>query len=233
VAGAGFTQDDLEGLAGEWFDKQRTRPLATFPFEKPTAADTDLADPLVHKFHKILVSMLRLRKTAFHMNLRQASGTGSPQRWNQGCYKYSAVMEESPAAVGDPETEMPRQIHVTTTFICNDDAVDGTAASTGDPVSTPAFRREQETEYTLMYDPMGDVIDNGSIAGHNQNWLTMKLKHTFGQGDTNLDIFVPEVMTNVAPAAAAFGSSPSTPGENPFVTSDRLIGLGLTKHPGF
>lgn len=228
-----FTQDDLEGLAGDWFDKQTTDGLAEFPFKKPTPADTDEVDPLVHQFHKVLVFMLRLKKLAFHMNLRQATGEGKEQEvWNQGCYKYSSVMEESPSAVGDPTTEMPRQIHVTTTFVCNDDVQVG-GVSIGDPVSTPDFRREQETEYTLMYDSLGVVIDNGSIAGLKQNWLTMKLTHTKGAGDTSIPVFVPEIMSNVLPAAGEFTSIPSTPGENPFVTSDRLITLGLTKNAGF
>jgi hypothetical protein len=231
-AAGGFTQDNLEALAGEWFDKHPATALARFPFEKPTLADTDLVDPKVHRFHRVLVYMLRLKKKAFHMNLRQAAATGDAEVWNQGCYKYSAVMDESPDAVGDPETEMPRQIHVTTTFVCNDDAQES-GVSPGDPVSTPDFRREQETEYTLMYDAMGEIINNGSIAGHKQNWLTMKLKHTHGQGDVNFGIFVPALMSDVAPAAAKFVSPPSTPGENPFVTSGGLITLGLTKHPGF
>src|SRR5262249_16699428 len=193
--------------------------LAEFDFEKPTAADTDLVDPKVHQFHKALVYMLRLRKKALHMDLRQATGAGTEQVWNQGCYKYSAVMDESPDAAGDPITQMPRQIHVTTTFVCNDDALDRvTGVSTGDPVSTPDFRREQETEYTLMYDETGTIIDNGSIAGQNQNWLTMKLKHTYGQGDVSINVFVPSVMTDVGKAGAAFVATPVTPGENPFVT---------------
>src|SRR5262249_14134011 len=43
------------------------------------------------------------------------------QVWNQGCYTYTANMEEDPGAAGDADTEKIRQIRVTTNFICNDD----------------------------------------------------------------------------------------------------------------
>jgi hypothetical protein len=235
AAAGGFTQDELEGLGAEFFNEYGgTALFAELPFEKPTAAATDQSDPTVHKFHNGLREMLRTKKKAVQINLRQARDTGSAEVWNQGCYKYNTSLKEDPDAAGDALLERPFQIKFTTSFICNDDFVtpeDKTGVSTSNPQDFPNGRREQESTYILMYGGDGEVIPNGTIAGRKQNWLTMTLKHTFRQGDVNLGIFVPRSMFDVTGAATEFQNN--NPGTNPFVTVTRLVQLGLKKNNGF
>ena len=102
---------------------------------KPITADTQTIDPLVHEFHKAFRLMLRTKQKAFHIDLRQDDGLGPHQVWNQGCYNYTATFEESPAASGDDYKDKPRQIHLKNVFSCNDDYLDTSNISAGDPVS--------------------------------------------------------------------------------------------------
>lgn len=233
AATAGFTQDELEGLAGEFFDRFGSAPLATFPFEKPTAADTDGGDSLVHQFHNGFREMLKTKNKAFHMNLRQSTGTGSAEVWNQGCYRYHSEVREDPAAAGDADTQKIYQIKFKTTFTCNDDFLSA-GVSIGDPVSSPTRKREQESEYILIFAPDGLIRPAGAIAGRNQNWLTMKLVHTAsGPVTPPRNIFIPGRMRDVTPIGARYTAATVETGKNPNVKSDRLRTLGLTKNPGF
>jgi hypothetical protein len=235
TAAGAYTEDELEGLGGEFFDKfggDQVSPttIVTFPVTVPTAADTDDVDPYVDEFHIGLRKMLRQQKKALHINLRQSSGMGPEEVWNQGCYTYTAQMRESPAAAGDSLTEKIRQIELTNTFVCNADFLLANV-STGNPKDPPRNRREQESKYILIYANDGEVIPNGSLAGVKQNWMTMKLKFDINAVMGN-DVYVPRRMFDVSPAAAKFKND-ATSGQNPFVTGMRLTTLGLTKNPGF
>jgi hypothetical protein len=236
-AAGGFTQEELEGLAGEFFNESGGTNLLSerLPKEIPTAADTDRVDPKAHRFHNGLRKMLRTKKMAVHINLRQARGTGADDEvWNQGCHTYKSSMREDPDAAGDTLLEKPFQIKITTSFTCNDDFVtpeDSTGISTSNPAAFPNGRREQESKYILMYGGDGEVIPNGTIAGRKQNWLTMTLKHTFKLGDVNTEIFVPRSMYDVTSAGADFRNNYRA--ENIDVTGARLIQLGFKKNKGF
>jgi CSLREA domain-containing protein len=264
-----FTEDELEGLAADFFNESGATPLApphgvypstrtdgleTYPFAKPTPAPGEDVDRGVHQFHIALRTMLKLRRKPLHMNLRQSDGldvdnTTTPptprddEVWNQGCYSYSSNLKEDPNAAGDEETEKVRQIRHDTRFTCNDDFVEprnATGVSIGNPRDTPDYRREQESEYVLIYGNDGDLIANGTIAGNTQNWLSMTLTHYYG-GNTNTDVFVPSVVMDVSPAGAGFRDSdtahpsgaPGQLGGNPYVTGHRLSQLGMKKNPGF
>lgn len=266
---SGFAEDELEGLAADFFNESFATPLApphglypstrtdgleTYPFAKPTPAPNEAVDKGVHQFHIALRTMLKLRRKALHMNLRQSDGLNvnnatvpptprDDEVWNQGCYKYSSDLKEDPNAAGDEETEKVLQIRHDTTFTCNDDFVqpgDATGVSIGNPRDTPGYRREQETEYVLMYGNDGDVIAGGTIAGNTQNWLSMTLTHDYA-GPESTPVFVPSVMMDVSQAAAAFVDSDTAHpsgaatrlGGNPNVTGHRLSQLGLRKNPGF
>ena len=88
-----------------------------------------------------------------------------------------------------------------------------------------------ESTYILMYGNDGGVKPNGEIAGRKQDWISMKLKHTFKQGDVNIDIFIPKWAYNITSIAAKF--TDDNAGTNPEVTAKRLGGLGLKKNPGY
>ena len=235
IAAGAFTVDDLEGLAADFFDEVGATQLAPspagtpFPFAKPTAAATDPLDKTVHEFHNTLREMLRSKKKAFHINLRQARGVGTEEVWNQGCYKYSSELKEDSAAAGDGETEKILQIAHKTNFICNEDFLDPSNVSVDDPASNPRWRREQESEYILIYRADGEIVPNGTLAGRKQNWLTMKLIHD-KRGDVTppVDVFVPKRMFDVTTAAGKFAGTTSS--ANAELRADRLITLGLAKH---
>jgi hypothetical protein len=155
--------------------------------------------------------------------------------WNQGCYKYEVEMREDPAAAGDPHTEQILQILHKMTFVCNDDFVqpnEPAGVSTGDP-SDVTLRRQQETEYMLIYGADGTVQPNGSLKGRKQNWLTMKVTREALEGAVNKNVFVPEMMTDVRRTAGAFKNDKTASGSNPEVTGARLTTLGLKKNNGF
>jgi hypothetical protein len=235
-AANGFTQDELEGLGSEFFDEYSgTNYFGRFlPFEKPTAAAGDATDSFVHLFHKGLREMILTKTKPVHINLRQARGDGAAEVWNQGCYKYTAGMVEDPDAAGDELKEKPFQIKITNLFTCNDDFVDPRnkqGVSTSNPKDFANGRREQQSAYILMYGDDGDVIPNGKIAGREQNWMSMVLKHTFQQGDVNVDVFIPRSMFDVTPASGQFKGD--NQGKNPNVTAKRLMDLGLKKTTGF
>jgi hypothetical protein len=252
----GFTQDELEGLAADFFNEYGAMPLAppmgayypeyTYPLEKPTPAPGEDVDRAVHSFHASLREMLRIQKRPLHMNLRNAAGElynrngayRGGEVWNQGCYKYKSTVTEDPNAQGDEETEKIRQIKHETTFDCNEDFA---PVSTGNPKDNPDFRREQRTEYVLMYGDDGDVMPNGTIAGNQQNWLNMVLTHKYPTDvSPPIDLFVPAWVSDVTPAASHFirdkkaHPSGKRGGGNPHVNGELLITeLGLRKNPGF
>jgi hypothetical protein len=237
-AARGFTQDELEGLAADFFIPYGGTTLFDgVGFEKPAPGTTDFSsDSNVHKFHNGLREMLRTKKKPVLIDLRQTSGTGDDAEvWNHACYTYSSSMKEDPNAAGDTLLEKPFQIKVTTSFTCNDDFVNPenkTGVSTSNPKDFPNGRREQEATYILMYAALdGEVIPNGEIAGRKQDWLTMTLKHTFKEGDVNVPVFAPKIMIDMTPAAANFKND--NPGRNPSVTVTRLTQLGLKKNNGF
>lgn len=238
-----FTQDDVEGLAAECFNRIAVLPLAEFDFEKPTTATSNAVDPDVHRFHASLVKMLRWDKSAFHMDLRQRSGTGTEQVWNQGCFKYETEMKESPAADGDIDTEKILQIRLKTTFTCNDDFLTSVAphVSVGNPASTlPKRRREQETEYDLLYADNSGLIDaNGSHGTFKQNWRTMYLIHDAKTGAfaaPGRPVFVPGAMMDArVRALGPLLDLRGYPSRNPNVTAANLMGprIGLVLNHGF
>ncbi len=244
AAANGYTQDELEGLSSEFFDNRN--PTANLlgdwlPQEKPVPGKDD-TDKYVHAFHKGLRKMLRTENKPVHLNLRQESGVKSSEPkgevWNQGCYTYSSSMMEDPDAAGDPIKDKIFQIKFDTTFICNDDFLDpptDKGVSTKDPKAYPQGRREQESTYILMYGNDGDIKDNQPVAGRTQDWLTMKLKHSFRQGDlkTPIDLFVPRSMADVTAAADFTKQGLREIKINPSVTADRLGRLGLKKNDGF
>jgi hypothetical protein len=231
-----FTQDELEGLSSEFFNESGATFLMNYEkFEKPKPGE-DPTDDRVHKFHNGLRELLRTKKTSLHLNLRQESGTkaneSDDQIWNQGCYTYSSSMMEDPGAAGDPIKEKIFQIKLDTSFVCNDDFLDppnDNGVSKGNPKDYTNGRREQASTYILMYGNDGEIKPNGTIAGRKQDWQTMKLKHSFRQGDTNIDLFIPESMSDVSRAAADFkdGRAPAGRDSNPSVTADRLKKLGV------
>jgi len=248
VATGAFTEDELEGFAGEFFDNKGTYRLTShpalpafpgvtaneLPLEIPTTADTDLSDPYVDRFHTALRSMLRTDRIPVQADLRQETGTGPREVWNQGCYYYKSEMKEEPGAKGDDDTEKILQIHHTTTFRCNEDFLDSHGVSVSDPAHS-TWRREQQSEYILIYKDDGDIKPKGNLAGMKQNWLTMKL--TYAQDaplPTPTDIYVPSAMSDVRPfAATQFKNDSTILGRNPSLTGARLFSLGLSKKPGF
>ena len=68
-----------------------------------------------------------------------------------------------PDAQGDPDTQKVRQIRIANTFTCNEDFVDfpvPTGVSVGDP-ETSDYRREQLSEYVLIYGTSGTICPMG------------------------------------------------------------------------
>jgi hypothetical protein len=244
AAAGGLTEDDLEGLAGEFLDNANATIKAgllrlagqhsalMFHFEKATAAATDSVDRLVHQFHDGMVEMLRLKEKAPLVNLRQASGAGAKdQVWNQGCFHYRAELKEDPDAAGNSETEKILQIKIKNRFACNDDFHQANV-STGNPVANPTLRREQETEYILMYGAAGTVQPNGTIAGRKQNWLSTRLTRT-ASGAVDREVFVPAWIFDASSTAGRFVNAATPQGANPSVRGDRLTTLGLKKNADY
>jgi hypothetical protein len=231
AAVAPFTQDELEGLSAELFNPALADPLFRAPFERPTTAATDASDRIVHRFHTALRRMLRTEGVPVHADLRQASGSGTVDEvWNQGCYEYKSDMQEEPAAKGNEDTEKILQVRHSTRFKCNDDFLVG-LVSLSDP-ATSIYRREQQSDYTLIYKDDGNILPNGALAGVQQNWLTMTLTHHLGSDvSPPAPVFVPSCMFDVRSAAASFTAT--FMGTNPNVTGARLMSLGITKKPGF
>ncbi len=230
AATGAFTEDELEGLAADFFDDKGASGLGgnrlqkhAFPFESPTEADSQGVDVLVHTFHQALRLMLRDRRQPLHMDLRQSSVGGAPEVWNQGCYTYRSVFREDPAALGDPETDRIRQMRIETHFITNGDFAPPTS---GDPVTDPARRREQVTEYRLLYSDGGLIWPVGSYGAWRQNWLSMKLS-------SGVPVYVPSLLSDVSLAADEFVDDVAKQGKNPLVNGHQLIELGLKKSASY
>jgi len=251
-----FTEDEVEGLATEFFEATGgdllapthglfTADTATgtdnddYPLVIPNAAVVSAADRDVHTFHDALRKTLRVMKFPVQTDLRQTSGTGTAEVWNQGCYSYSSKLEEDPAAAGDEDTEKILQIKHTTDFNCNDDFGPPSQKDATDPL----LHRTQRSEYVLLYAPIdGEINPNVTIAGRSQKWQSMRLLHDStgdidpGATPPGRDIYIPSRVYNVRSAAAHFVNAVTTvpPGfdSNPKITGNNLTTLGLKKNPG-
>ncbi len=244
-AAFGFQEDQLEGLAAEYFGSLTTKGIRLADprqGELATAADTDAIDPAVHRFHQAFRSLLKDQSTPFALSLRQhdakqmwtkVRGTFQakpPQVWNQACYAYTAELREDPAAVGDPETETIRQIQVVNRFTTNNDYAPPSDGSLG-PLRFV-------TEYLLLYGTSGRVLEDGvatTLGGAQvrQNWRSFQVDPPMASPEPP-DRYVPWLIADVRPAATAFARSQAPgPISNPMVTADRLKWLGLSLRPEF
>lgn len=237
---SGLTQDDLEGMAAEFFDKDPLyKTLAVFgekaTGQRASSSDTDAVDPLVHLFHDTLYTMLSVKRRPLLIDLRQSTGIGAAAEvWNQACYRYEARMREAPAAAGHRDLDAPRQIEVVNSFVCNHDFLSPGGVSTGQPHPGADERREQQAVYTLIYGADGEVMPNGEIAGVKQNWTSMQVTHVGGAlFPPPYEVYVPWIMCDVSASATKFVDSSSVSGYNPHVTGQRLIELGLQKNVGY
>jgi len=247
VAIGGFSQDELEGLAGDYFGRFGVRELyparprdingrpQEAPAEKPGPA-IDPTDPFVDEFHVGLRDTVRVRRKPVVMDLRDASGSDGREIWNQACHRYESILKEADDAVGDPDTDAIRQIHVTTRFVCNEDFLWGNDleslgnAETVHPVHG-RLSREQETTYVLLFSESGEVMREGDILGRTQNWLSINVTHSARTGDDVIPAFVPGFMGDASSLAIRFQNRELPPAEpdqaNPEVDSHRLTELGL------
>lgn len=223
-AAAGFSQDELEGMAADFFDGFGALALEwDWPHVKPSPGFGDQADWYADNFHARLREYLRDRRVPLHMNLRQETGVGSSQVWNHAVYKYSAEFVEDPEAVGDPWVDKPRQLRIRTVITANEDFYQN-GASGGTPEDGP--RREQEAVYSLVYGPAGDIVPDATQP-RPQNWRSLTLLSGGGRAGTPL--YIPSGITDVRPAASYWTGASSPTGRNPYVDSQRLGALGLRK----
>lgn len=244
-----FNQDELEGLAAEFFCKYSNaycRPLAQFPpyatnnvtGYRATVQSNDPVDAYVHQFHEIMRKAFHDWKRPLWLMLRQPVGINPENEgevWNQACFRFRAEMQEDPDALGDPDAQKTLQIKISNAYVCNDDFVNGRGISVGTPADQQPFRRREEVAtYVLMYDADGNVVPNGTIAGRKQNWLSTTLTHT---ALTNVsvprEVYVPFQIRDMRHAGMPFVDDNSVVGDNIHITAARLISLGLQKNPGF
>ncbi len=245
----GFSDDELEGLAAEYFGGQVVKGVEIADPRKgelATAAATDAIDASVHRFHDFFRGLLKDQAVPFSMTLRQHDGPQMwrkvrgqyqpqpPQVWNQACYSYTAELREDPAAIGDPETETIRQIQVVNRFTTNNDYAPPSDASA--PSSPGPLRFA--TEYLLLYGTSGEVLEDGVLstgsgAQVRQNWRSFTVDPPVASPEPP-DRFVPWLLADVRPAARAFAAQvPPATTSNPEVRADRLAWLGLSLRSEF
>ncbi len=220
-ASGGFSQDELEGLAADFFDGFGGMALEwAWPFVKPAPGYGDQADLYADNFHQRLREYLRDRRVPLHMDLRQETGAGNPQVWNHAVYRYESEMVEDPDALGDPWTDMGRQILVRTTLVANEDFF-GAQGSSGTPENDQ--RRVQEAVYSLVYSSQGEIVPDAREP-RPQNWQSMTLRSSVRAGTS---LYIPSTITDVRVIADYWTRASSPTGRNPFIDSQRLDALGL------
>ena len=134
-------------------------------------------------------------------------------------------MKQDPNAAGSLK-EKVRQIKVKTTFVCNDDFFYPAGGSVGD--SATQNRREQETEYILIYKGNGNIWFDGVLAGRKQDWQSMKLKHGVDCQNTPYNVYAPSSLYRLD-AAYQFWQQGNA-GDNTEVTFERLNLLNLQRN---
>lgn len=230
-AAAGFGQDELEGLAADFFDRFGAQPLLwDVPAEHPSPAAGEPVDPLADDLHVQLRAYLRQRGVPLVADLRQASGTGPPEVWVHALHRYRSVLEEDPRAVGDPRTERVLQVRVTTDLVANAlySGPPGGAGSAGDAASGPT--RAQRAVYGLVYAPSGEVVPDAAIL-RPQNWESLVLLREDGSAGPSL--YAPQGLADVRPAARHVTGEARPVGRNPYVSSEALEALGLRLRSAF
>lgn len=220
VAAHGFTEEELEGLASDFFNRMSFAPMEKdWPFERP-AAGRDPTDKFADEFQLHLRKFILDTKVRapILMDLRQSDGAGSAEIWYQVVYRYTTRMVEAPDAVDDEERDQPLQILHTTRFVANDDF----APSAGDPET--GRRREQEALLLLMYLKRSGKVSSNAGSPRDQDWIRLLNLSKLGAPS----VPIPERIYDVRRVGIVFEEgSQNAIGANTFVTPKRLKRLGL------
>ena len=173
---------------------------------KPKKGGEDPLDKYASGFHKTIVELIGKHGLPLLMDMRDSRGNNAAAVWNQAVYKFKAEFKENPDAKGSEE-EKAKNVHIKNVFTANEDVHYRDNRSNKDPETGP--KRQQETEYILIYKDDGRIHDKHP----DQDWITVKLEGT--------ELHPPRYMCYLQGMGGFSGRG------NPHMTEGRIKALGI------
>lgn len=210
-----LSEDQIEGLLSLYCRTHGKTRVSYFNRHTSTASSAtkpgqgaDANDQYADDFFKALRDLILVQKQVALIDMEAKGGTTAGEKWNQGCYKYTAKFEQTAGGGGQ------RDVTVTLTFVSSED---NNRPRNGNPETGASWT--QVSKLRLVYADSGEIDGGASEQDYIGNW--------FGSvGGSQL--FAPGYVIRVLSAGANGGSN-----GNPHITWADLEAMGVEKNPAF